>query len=62
MEQNENYNRIKGCLALAMMDYLDKHRKEGKMCLSNGECADIDRAFDEQDWAKIERYLSKYAS
>lgn len=56
----DSYYHIKGYLGIALMHYLDTNRQEGKMCLSNMECADIDKAFDEQDWAKIERYIKKY--
>ena len=58
---DDSYNHIKRYLGIALMDYLDNNRPEGKMCLSNMECADIDKAFDEQDWSKIERYIRKYA-
>ena len=47
-------------LALSFMAYLDENRPEGKMCLSNGECADIEKAFIEHDWDKIMRYANKY--
>lgn len=47
-------------LAISFMNYLDKHRPDGKMCLSNGECADIEKAFKEEDWAKVIRYVNKY--
>ena len=50
--QMEDYNKIKGVLSLGFMHFLDENRHEGKMCLSNMECADIDKAFDEQDWPK----------
>ncbi len=56
----EEYQKIKKLLALSFMDYLDNNRKEGKMCLSNMECADIDKAFDTQDWDKLFRYSEKY--
>ncbi len=56
----DSYTRIKGYLGIALMHYLDNNCSEGKMCLSNMECADIDKAFDEQDWPKIERYIRKY--
>ena len=46
--------------AITFWTYLDEHRPEGKMCLSNGECADIEKAFIEHDWAKILRYANKY--
>ena len=42
------------------MQYLDEHRPEGKMCLSNGECKDVTRAFEVGDWEKIIRYVNKY--
>ena len=48
--------------AITFWTYLDEHRPEGKMCLSNGECADIEKAFVEHDWAKILRYAKKYLS
>ena len=42
------------------MDYLDRNRTEGKMCLSGWECDDIMKAFRKQDWKRIERYRDKY--
>ena len=47
-------------LALGFMNYLDKNRQEGKMCLSNGECEDIMKAVSEGDWEKLKRYTEKY--
>jgi len=47
-------------LALNFMHYLNANRPKGKMCLSNGECADIEKAFIEHDWGKIIRYANKY--
>ena len=47
-------------LALGFIDFLDKNRREGKMCLSNGECEDIEKAVREQDWKKLDRYMRKY--
>lgn len=47
-------------LALGFMNYLDKNRQEGKMCLSNAECEDIMKAVSEGDWMKLERYTEKY--
>lgn len=44
----------------SFIDFLDKNRREGKMCLSNGECEDIEKAFREQDWEKLGRYIRKY--
>lgn len=59
MKQNENYAKIKRDLAISFMHYLDAIRPEEKMGLSNGECADIDKAFNEMDWDKLARYLEK---
>lgn len=56
----DGYNEIKKVLSLSFMQFLDMNRPEGKMCLSNGECADIDKAFDERDWEKLGRYMNKY--
>ena len=56
----EIYQAAKHDLAIKFMNYLDDNRPEGKMGLSNGECEDIDKAFKENDWAKIERYIHKY--
>lgn len=56
----EIYQAAKHDLAIKFMHYLDKNRPEGKMCLYNGECEDIDKAFKEGDWAKIIRYIKKY--
>lgn len=57
---DKDYNKIKGVLAIALMDYLDNNRPEGKMCLSNGECKNIDDAFALGDWDMIFRYIEKY--
>ena len=56
----EIYQAAKHDLAIKFMNYLDENRPDGKMCLSNGECEDIDKAFKENDWAKIMRYAEKY--
>ena len=42
------------------MNYLDENRPEGKMSLSNGECEDIDTAFEKDDWTTIIKYVAKY--
>jgi len=54
------YQAAKHDLAIRFMNYLDENRPEGKMSLSEGECGDIDKAFKENDWAKIIRYAEKY--
>ena len=56
----ETYQAAKHDLAIRFMNYLDENRPEGKMSLSNEECEDIDKAFKENDWAKIMRYAKKY--
>lgn len=56
----ENYNKVKKVLSLSFMHFLDANRPEGKMCLSNGECFDIEKAFDELDFSKLFRYMEKY--
>ena len=58
-EKDEAFKLGKHQLAIKFMNYLDENRPEGKMCLSNGECEDIDKAFNENDWAKIVRYVDK---
>lgn len=55
------YRKLVGNISIAFMDYLDKIKPDGKMCLSNMECADIDKAFYEMDWEKLYRYLKKYS-
>ena len=56
----EDYDKIKKTLAIAFMNDLDANRPEGKMCLSNMECADIEDAFKVGDWDKLFRYAEKY--
>lgn len=46
--------------ALNYMDYLNGNRPIGKMCLSNGECKDIKKAFQSHDWEKLHQYYDKY--
>jgi len=54
------YDELSGSLSVAFMHFLDEGRPDGKMCLSNMECADIEKAFKEKDWAKVADYLIKY--
>ena len=56
----ETYKQLCGYMGIAFMQFLDKIRAEGKMCLSNGECANIDNAFALGDWDMIFRYIEKY--
>lgn len=60
-EKDEAFKLGKHQLAIKFMNYLDENRPEGKMSLSNGECEDIDKAFKENDWPKIMRYVEKYS-
>lgn len=57
---DSDYNKIKKLLSLAFMQLLDRERPQGKMCLSNMECEDIDSAFALGDWEKLFRYALKY--
>lgn len=57
--KGEIYKSAKHGLAIRFMNYLDENRPNGKMSLSNGECEDIDKAFKENDLAKIMRYVEK---
>lgn len=50
----------KKILSHDFMEFLDSHRYEGKMCLSNGECKNIEDAFVKGDWDMIGRYYNKY--
>lgn len=56
----ESYNKIKKILAMGFIDFLEEQCKDGKMCVSNAECADIEKAFSEKDWDKLSRYVVKY--
>ena len=59
-QQNQDINTIKRNMALSFGCYLDAHRPDGKMCLSNGEWEDLGNAFVDLDWEKIIRYANKY--
>ena len=56
----DGFQTARHVAASAFMEYCNKNRPNGKMCLSNGECEDIENAFSVGDWAKIERYIHKY--
>ena len=47
-------------MSIGFMTYLDEHRPDGKMCLSNAECNEIETAFKNQSWDTILRYVEKY--
>ena len=59
-EQNRFAKGILTSCAMSFIDYLDAHKYEGKMCVSNGECEDIENAFHNAMWDKLHRYYCKY--
>lgn len=59
-EWGAEHVNIRESLAFNFIHYLDEHRPDRKMCLSNGECADIVKAFESTDWDKILRYANKF--
>lgn len=59
-EQNRFAKGVLGSCALSFIDYLDAHKYEGKMCVSNGECEDIENAFHNAMWDRLHRYYCKY--
>ena len=56
----DGFQTARHVTALTFMNHIDENRPEGKMGLSNAECEDIDKAFKENDWAKILQYAKKY--
>ena len=59
-EQNSFAKGVLSNCALSFINYLDAHSYEGKMCVSNGECEDIDYAFHNAMWDRLHRYYCKY--
>ena len=59
-EQNRFAKGVLTSCAMSFIDYLDAHKYEGKMCVSNGECEDIENAFHNAMWDKLHRYYGKY--
>ena len=63
LSEEEKNKFAKGVLtscALSFINYLDAHKYEGKMCVSNGECEDIENAFHNAMWDRLHRYYCKY--
>ncbi len=59
-EQNRFAKGVLTSCAMSFIDYLDAHKCEGKMCVSNGECVDIENAFHNAMWDRLHRYYCKY--
>ena len=59
-EQNRFAKGVLSSCALSFIDCLDAHKYEGKMCVSNGECEDIENAFHNAMWDRLHRYYCKY--
>lgn len=59
-EQNTFSKGVLTSCAFSFIDYLDAHKYEGKMCVSNGECEDIENAFHNAMWDRLHRYYCKY--
>ena len=59
-EQNRFAKGVLTSCALSFINYLDAHKYEGKMCVSNGECEDIENAFHNAMWDRLHRYYCKY--
>lgn len=43
-----------------LMNYLDEHRPDGKMCLSNIECEHLEKCWNNKDWETVIKYIRKY--
>ena len=59
-EQNRYAKVVLTSCAESFIKYLDAHKYEGKMCVSNGECEDIENAFHNAMWDRLHRYYCKY--
>ena len=59
-EQNKLAKGVLRSCAFSFINYLDSHRYEGKMDVSNGECEDIENAFQNAMWDRLHRYYCKY--
>ena len=59
-EQNRFAKGVLSSCAISFINYLDAHKYEGKMCVSNGECEDIENAFQNAMWDRLHRYYCKF--
>lgn len=61
---DEDENRIAKVVlsncASSFINYLETHKYEGKMCVSNEEWEDIENAFHNAMWDRLHRYYCKY--
>ena len=48
----EDYNKIKRILSVAFIQFIEKDRER----FTDEECIEIEKAFDEQDWNKLNRF------
>ena len=55
------YTKVSKALSVAFMQFLDNIKPEEKMCLSNAECFDIEKAFAMMNYSKLLRYMEKYS-
>ena len=60
MEEQDFLKTASSSYSLSFINYLDAHLYEGKVCVSNGECEDIENAFRNADWGKICKYYNKF--
>ena len=59
-EQNKFAKCVLSGCAISFINYLDAHAFNGKMCVSNGECEDIENAFQNAMWDRLHRYYRKF--
>ncbi len=59
-EEKELAKSVLTSCATSFINYLDAHKYDGKMCVSNGECEDIENAFLNAMWDRLHRYYCKY--
>lgn len=63
LSEEERNRFAKGVLsecAMSFINYLDSNKRKGKMCVSNGECEDIENAFHNSMWDRLHGYYCKY--
>lgn len=63
LSEEERNRFAKGVLsecAMSFINYLDSNKREGKMCVSNMECEDIENAFHNGMWDRLYGYHCKY--